>query len=178
MEQESWVKWKGRKYRKWITGGGEGEKGVCFQQGGMSGDDVGTDSSQQKKHGPVTRGNSRRPQSGEHRVDWNVDGQGGEEESNAPQIASGIRSWKDRFLDPFFSHLHLFDCLPALLFDIPTVFLSNLCFLYEFWFDATAPEAQGEYLALRSQGNNMLKKQKQHEQAAFPVKAFSLSHTK
>lgn len=63
MEQVSWVKWKGRKYRKWITGGGEGEKGVCFQQGGMSGDDVGTDSSQQKKHGPVTRGNSRRPQS-------------------------------------------------------------------------------------------------------------------
>lgn len=40
-------------------------KGVRFQSGGMSADNVWTDSSQQKKHCPVTCGNDRWAQSGE-----------------------------------------------------------------------------------------------------------------
>ncbi len=73
-----------------VTRGGDRarEKGVCFQSGGMDRDDVGADSSQQKKHGPVTRGNSRRAQSEEIKgMDMWKD-KGGKEDSNAAQIAT------------------------------------------------------------------------------------------
>lgn len=71
---------------------------------------------------------------GGDRGDGNVEGQGGEEESNESQIVTGPRS------DPFFSQ---FPCTVfGFVFLIPSVLLSNPCFLYQFQLDMTSLEGQ------------------------------------
>lgn len=67
----------------------------------------------------------------------NVEGWGGEEESNTPQIAPSVWSWKDRFLDPFCGLLHPF-LIASLHFLRLLVFFSQI-FASSISFDLIQP---------------------------------------
>lgn len=116
---------------------------------------------------------------GGDRGDGNVEGQGGEEESNAPQIVTGPRSWKDRFLDSFFGQLHpfliCFPCAVFFFFRFQVYFCKILASSINF--DLIQPlQKSREWVfsvGLWAQGNNMLKNSMGRQ---LPLQRLSLYH--